>query len=138
MTRRIDAKNRTSKGKNISLHSADEINPDQQCPIFSFEFLQSSYCISDCTQEEKAAFADRMRRLSQLTWAQIKCQDRHKLGCEEIARTSIRAGIPAHVTEDVVIIAFRFHDKAPMVGYRDKRIFHILWFDRQYRLYSHN
>jgi len=62
---------------------------------------------------------------------------RHGLGYEKIARTSIRAPIPTDITDDVTFIAFRFYGKAPMVGYREGYIFHILWIDRDFTLYSH-
>jgi hypothetical protein len=45
--------------------------------------------------------------------------------------------IPAHVTEDVTLLSFRFHGKAPMVGYRVGRIFHIVWLDHDFAVYSH-
>jgi len=39
---------------------------------------------------------------------------------------------------DAQNIAFRFHDRAPMVGYRSTDgIFYIIWFDRNFTLYTH-
>src|SRR5206468_3998028 len=96
------------------------------------------YCISRCTREEKAAFADKMHRLSQQTWSQLRQADRHGLGFETIDRTSIRSGIPPSITDDVRFIAFRFCGNAPMVGYRsDDGTFYVIWFDRAFTLYDH-
>ena len=73
-----------------------------------------------------------------MTWAQLRQSPRDKLGYEKISRDSIRGGIPNVVTEDVDIIAFRFCDKAPMVGFRAQDgTFFIVWFDRRFRLYPH-
>jgi hypothetical protein len=58
-------------------------------------------------------------------------------GYERISRDAIRSGIPAHLKEDVNFIAFRFCGKAPMVGYRDENIFHVVWIDRAFSLYDH-
>jgi len=77
-------------------------------------------------------------RLSQLTWAEISKSPKHGLGYEKIAKTSIRAPIPKHIKDDIVFIAFRFYGKAPMVGYRQDAIFHILWIDRNFTLYEHS
>ena len=108
-------------------------------PIFCLKYLDRNYySLRACTKEEKAAFADTLDRLSQLTWAEISKSHRHGLGYEKIARKSIRATIPAHVKEDVIFIAFRFYGKAPMVGYRENIIFHILWIDRDFTLYQHS
>jgi len=108
-------------------------------PIFCFKYLDRNYYyLGACTKEEKAAFADTLDRLSQLTWAEISKSHRHGLGYEKIARKSIRATIPTHVKEDVIFIAFRFYGKAPMVGYREDVIFHLLWIDRDFTLYQHS
>ncbi|WP_300674673.1 hypothetical protein [Desulfoluna sp.] len=63
---------------------------------------------------------------------------RHGMGYEKIATSSLNTELPAHLSgQDVNLIAFRFNGKAPMVGYRDKSVFHILWVDRDFTLYDH-
>ncbi|MGA2599285.1 MAG: hypothetical protein ABSH09_20110 [Bryobacteraceae bacterium] len=80
---------------------------------------------------------DKMHRLSQLAWYEVRQQSRHKLGCETLARKSLH-GIPPNVTDDVDFIAFRFYKLAPMIGYRgDDGTFYIIWFDREFKLYNH-
>ena len=56
---------------------------------------------------------------------------------EKIERDALRAGIPRHITEEVNLVAFRFFGKAPMVGYRVKAIFYVVWLDRAFTLYPH-
>lgn len=80
---------------------------------------------------------DKLRRLSALSWKDIRQQHRHRLGSEIIDRNSIRAAIPAFLTEDVKLLAFRAFDKVAMVGYRSGRVFHVLWVDRTFTLYNH-
>jgi len=129
-----------TQGKIAKTHRTNGASTEQLSPIFSFRYLQRStpYCISCCSNDEKASFADKMNKLSQLTWADIKRAPRHGLGCEKIDRNSIRATIPERVTDDTAILAFRFHGKAPMVGFRDRETFHVLWFDANFSLYQHN
>lgn len=116
---------------------ASEIPPEQQHPIFSLRYLSGDYCLTKCEKDDKAAFASKLHRLSQLPWSQIKMQGRHKLGFEKIERNSIKASIPTHITPDVKFLAFRFSGMKAMVGYREGYIFHVIWLDRNYTLYDH-
>lgn len=72
-----------------------------------------------------------------MTWIQIRGAHRHGLGTEKIEKSAIKVPIPTVVTEDVSLLAFRFSGKAPMVGFRERDVFHVLWFDRDYSLYKH-
>lgn len=113
-------------------------NSDLKKPKFSFCYIEKSHCITKCQSDEKAGLADKLYRLSQLSWAEIKQQHRHKLGFEKISRDSIRAGIPNHITEDVDhFLAFRFDDLKAMVGYRLGSTFFVVWLDREFKLYKH-
>lgn len=107
-------------------------------PAFSLRHLAKAYCISKCTLREKADFAETLRKLGQMPWAQLKQAPRRGLGYERIARHRITAGIPPAITDDVDrFYAFRFSGRAPMVGYRDGQVFHIIWLDRTFKLYDH-
>jgi hypothetical protein len=57
-------------------------DPDKLPPKFSFRHLNRDYSISKCTDEEKVSFVDKMDRLSQLAWYELRQQSRHKLGYE--------------------------------------------------------
>lgn len=110
---------------------------DNSPPVFSLRYLQRDFCVDCCEKNEKAAFADKLFKLSQLSWADIRKADRHGLGTEKISRNSIKAAIPTHITPDVDFLAFRFCAKAPMVGYKLGSVFYILWLDRAFKLYDH-
>ncbi|AIL00127.1 hypothetical protein AN459_31440 [Pseudomonas aeruginosa] len=112
-------------------------NPELKPPLFSFEFMQADYCVSECTSDERSQVLSKLRTLSQMSWQQIKQAPRHGLGFEIIGRPSFKAAIPAFVTDDTNLISFRAIGKAPMVGYRDGRVFHILWIDRDFTVYDH-
>jgi len=112
-------------------------NPDQKPPIFSFEYLQKGYCVGDCSADERGGMLDRIRAISQQSWQQLRQAPRHGLGYEKIDRGAIKAAVPKFVTEDVNLIAFRAIGKAPMVGFRQGRVFNVLWVDRAFTLYDH-
>jgi hypothetical protein len=116
-----------------------EINYDAKPPVFSLEkIVNSDYCFSLMDQEHKASFAEAIYRRKTLNWGDIKKSDRHSLGIEKIARTSIKAPIPRFITDDVDhFLAFRFHGLKSMVGIRSLDVFYVLWFDYNFTLYDH-
>ncbi len=60
------------------------------------------------------------------------------MGSEKIDRNSIRARIPAFITDDVnFFLALRFHGKKPFVGLRKGSVFHVLWIDNKFCVYNH-
>ena len=102
-------------------------------PHFSLEYLDNKYSLAVCEQREKAAFADTLEKLSKLTWGEIASAPRHGSGHEIITIESIKGAVPPHIfTEERRILAFRFCGRAPMVGYRDARLFYIVWLDRSF------
>jgi hypothetical protein len=119
--------------------SADKpADHNQEPPAFCLRYVDPEYCISLCEKDDKAAFADRISRLSRMTWNDIIQADRHGFGREKITASSLRRPIPRHLTEDVTFIALRFSGKKPMVGYQSGRVFHAIWFDRDMAgVYSH-
>lgn len=137
MKKHLKANQRQEKGKRISPREIVDLPPEQESPLFSLRYMNKDYSLSQCTKDEKAAFADTLYKLNQLTWSEINACPRHGLGYEKIARSSIRAPIPSHLKDDVNFIAFRFFGKAPMVGYRDGAVFYIIWLDRDFTLYPH-
>jgi hypothetical protein len=125
------------KGALFFAHSSGKTTPNQLRPKFSLEYIQSSYGLRECTKEEKAAFIDCLHEMSQLTWQQLHQAERHKQGYEIINRDAINTGIPSYITEDTQILAFRFSDKKPMVGFRRDEVFFVVWLDRDFTLYKH-
>lgn len=116
------------------------LNYDEQYILFSLERVQEGgeFGFSTLQKEEKADFAETIFKRKNQSWKELKRQDRHALGFEKIAKESIKTSIPQFITEDSnFFLAFRFSGKKPMVGYRLKNIFYVLWFDRLFSLYKH-
>lgn len=133
------ARGRKEKGRRIKDHptQAEDTSTNSEIPIFSLRHVNKDYCLSNCTSQEKASFADALLNFNRRTWAEIICTQKDGLGCEKISPKAIRSGRPSEFTDDVPILALRFCGKAPMVGYRVKAVFHVVWFDRQFTLYDH-
>ncbi|WP_340124449.1 hypothetical protein [Methylobacter svalbardensis] len=121
------------------IKSQEPINYDSKPPIFSLEKLQpGKYCLSILSQENKAMFADAIFRRKSLTWNQIKQLDKHGLGTEKIPKAQIKAPIPRFITDELDhLLVFRYKGLHPMVGYRQRDVFFVLWFDHDFSLYSH-
>lgn len=132
-------KERDAQGNQVRARQAagEADDSDLRPPVFSLEYLQSGWCIQDCRQAERARMLERLRQISQRTWREIRQLDRHGYGTETISRGSIRAVLPSFLTEDVRLLAFRAFDLVAMVGYRSGRIFHVIWIDREFKLYKH-
>ena len=127
----------TIQGSRLTV--TEPINYDELPPIFSLQRVQlSKYCFSALNQQQKSAFAEAIFKRRNLSWQEIKKQHRHALGFEKIARNSLKVAVPKFITDDVEhFLAFRFDGLKPMVGYRQKNVFFVLWFDHDFTLYSH-
>lgn len=137
MKKRIRPSAGKEAGRRFQASDSQAVNPDKLRPVFSLRHIQQDYCISRCDQDDKVAFADQIVLLSKLTWGQIKFAPKHGLGSEKIARSSFNVPIPDSVKEDVTFLAMRYNGKKAMVGFRDRAVFHILWFDRDFTVYDH-
>lgn len=124
------------KGSKISKPAPNDLKEDD-CLVFSFRHTQSNHCISKCIDKEKLNLLDSLFQRRSMRWKEIIIADRHKLGSEKIARTSLKVTVPDFVPKDANIWALRFSDLAPMVGYYEKNTFYILWLDRQFKVYKH-
>ena len=126
-------------GKNFIAHPSSEEPYEALCPVFSLEHMSrhvKEHCLLTCDKNEKAAFANTLNKLSQLTWSEIRHGHRHGVGYEKI--TKIGVPIPKTITSDVSFIAFRFCGLKPMIGYREKNLFHIVWLDTKFKCYKHS
>lgn len=125
--------------KSSKLTVLDIPNYDKVPPLFSLEkIVGDKYCFSKLDVNGKSQFSESIYRRRALTWNDIKGSQRHGLGFEKIPRTSIKGSIPRIITEDLTeFLAFRFDGMKPMVGYREKNIFYVLWFDHDFTLYDH-
>ncbi|WP_414917060.1 hypothetical protein [Pseudomonas sp. IT-P395] len=106
-------------------------------PVFSFEYLQNGWCIQDCEAVERSKMLERLRILGKMPWRELRKEHRHRYGCETIARNSLKVGIPAFLTGDVRLLVFRAFERVAMVGYKNHRVFYVVWIDREFKLYKH-
>jgi hypothetical protein len=127
------------KGRYLTSDPPPQRSDSEQHPTFCLRHVIADphFSLEDLDRDNKVALIEKLRRLSQMTWAQINSADRHGMGYEKIAQNSLRFPLPRHITADVRIIAFRYNGMSPMLGYRDQATFHIICIDPNFRAYQH-
>ena len=103
-------------------------------PKFSLRYIQPDYCITKCEQDDQLQFIQSMLKRKDTPWKVLITLAREKLGCETIQ--SLRVHTPK-CAEGKTIIAFRFSGMKAMIGFRERDVFYILWFDRNFSVYDH-
>jgi len=106
-------------------------------PCFCFQYLHPGFTSSECSDDQKSGLLLTFEKLSGLRWVEIESSPRHGLGSEKIERKSIKPGIPKAVPKEATFLAIRFSGLAPMVGFREKNIFHIVFIDAKFNVYDH-
>lgn len=125
-------------GKKIGISADKTENIDIKHPVFCLRHLHKKYHLNKCEDKEKIALITRMQKLSQMTWNDIQLADKHGFGTEKIKQSAITgAAIPSHLSKDEVFYALRFDGLKPMVGFIRSFVFHIVYLDRDFSLYSH-
>jgi len=130
-----------NKGKAFGLPGSEkESTGDEsfhQTPVFCFLYLEAGFDIDSLDDKEKAMALKRINKMRKMKWQDIMAANRHGLGYEKIAYDSIKVGIPSIITPDVNILAFRCFNMMPMLGWKNGRILHLVWFDPHGKVYDH-
>ena len=114
--------------------SIEENNTNNGFPAFSFTYLDKDFSFKHCTNEEKDALLKRLEIMSKMTWNDIINTPKHGNGIENI--NELKDKLPPK-WKGTTPKAFRFYGMKPVIGVRDGRIFHIIWIDREGKLYKH-
>jgi len=128
-----------SLNKSSKFTVPDTPNYNSMPPIFSLEKIAGdNYCFSKLDDTDKKQFAESIFKRKNTSWNDIQSLDKHGLGTEKIPKSKINGSIPKFITDDMKdFLVFRFNGMKPMVGYREKNIFYVLWFDKDFTLYKH-
>ena len=91
-----------NKGSKIRVGLEGSLAEDwrKKHPSFSLQYTVPGYCVIDCDQEQKAAFASTLLQLGKRTWLEIQQSNKHGSGSEKIPRYRLKVSIPGHINED--------------------------------------
>jgi hypothetical protein len=120
----------------ISLRENPGVSFKDEPPKFSLRYVQPDYCISLCKPSERLDFVNAMLKRKDRAWKHLESDPHQGLGCEVI-RNGVNVRIP-DCAKDKAILSFKFSGKKSMVGFRERDIFYILWFDRDFSVYDHD
>ena len=107
--------------KNRSLRE----DTNAEYPAFSFEKLRKKYSLETFEKNQKLSVLKVITQLSQITWADIRRQS----ACyyETIKKRGLKVEIPSFMTDDQGLISFRTSGSDRIIGYREGKIFYIVW-----------
>lgn len=124
------------KHLDVSKDSLDGID----YPVFCFKHLQTT-SIKDCRESDFFfRFLERLQKLSNLGWNEIRKSPRHGFGIEPLPVDSIKPQLPAFITPDVKhLTVFRAHgDNRPFLGHQNGKVFHIVFIESRFGdIYDH-
>lgn len=109
--------------------------------LFSFKHLQTSVSYKN-TKDSKffVDFLERLKKLSELGWEEIRKSQRHSFGMEKIPVKSISPQCPAFITPDVKELeVFRATGSNKVfVGIQQENIFHVIFIEANFGdVYTH-
>ena len=104
-------------------------------PIFSFRYF-NDVSLKDCRDYRFfISYINRLHKLSELGWDEIRKSHRHAYGMEPMTRAQIRhsASLPDFVTREVDLDVFRaVGDNRVMVGLQEGKIFHVFFVESKF------
>lgn len=113
------------------------IHGDDAPIVFGFKDLK----IIDHTKRDAKFFInflERLKKLSGMTWTQIKSSSRHSYGSEKIPVCSIRPNTTLPAGTEYLLALRNGNDELPFLGYREDNIFQIVFIEYSYGdIYKH-
>ena len=131
---KLKHKNLQSKLSHTPLNSAQF---QQIKPKISLSYLDGNFCISKCTQGEKAEIITTLHRMSKLTWSDLQQLGRKRGGHENIEVKSLNCNVPSEFLEEANALSFHNPQKIPIIGFRREDVFYIIAVDPKLKAYKH-
>ncbi len=109
-------------------------------PVFCFKHLQNT-SIKECKDASIFYdFLDRLQKLSNLGWKEIRTSQRHGFGMEKIPVGFIIPKLPKFITPDVShLTIFRANgNNLPFLGVQNGSVFHVIYLETKFGdVYDH-
>lgn len=105
-------------------------------PAFCFRQTQYGFRWSDCDDQDRNGFCGRIETLSQMNW-QTMYNTVKNTAIEKIPQEAFLKQLPPKTPGDRVFYSARGNGKARIIGYREGKVFHVVWLDRKGEMYDH-
>ena len=126
------------KGKRIDIpqNVLEFVDYNDLSPAFSFEYVQSDYCLSKWDKERIKRLIEELGKLEKHKWKDIIVN--HLFHLKAVDKKGLKVKIPKFITPDVTIYyikPFGTDTKYRVFGIRDRHNFKFLWFDNKHEIY---
>ena len=113
-----------------------------QYPLFCFKHLHTSISYNRCSNIKFFVdFLERLQKLSELGWEEIRKSHRHGFGMEKIPISNVKPQCPSFITPDVKELdVFRATgSNRVFIGIQHEDIFHIIFIESDFGdVYNHS
>ncbi|EOP46686.1 MAG6450 family protein [Bacillus cereus] len=97
-------------------------------PTISFQHLcDKNGQLHELTKRDLKHLSNFLRRVSVMTWSQIRLSDGIKT--KKIPITSLRYTLPNSVSEEEEILEMRVSQEHRLWGFQNQSTFYVIWFD---------
>lgn len=111
------------------------INYNLLTPVFSFRYLDNKL-IKNLKVKDWSEFIFKIKKLESIEWACIQTDSyKNGHGCEYIPRKQFHFNVPDEFMDKEKFAVFRYTQKGRIIGYRDERVFYVLWIDTKHESY---
>lgn len=104
-------------------------------PLFSFRYFKD-VSVCDCDDHKFfLGFLNRLQKLSELGWNEIRKSHKHSFGMEPMSKSQIRHNglLPSFVTREVDLHVFRaVGDNRVMVGLQEGKIYYVFFVEAKF------
>ncbi|MDM8365077.1 MAG6450 family protein [Bacillus thuringiensis] len=102
-------------------------------PTISFRHLcDKNGQLHDLEKKGLKQLSNFLRRVSGMTWSQIRCSD--GINMKKIPITSLRHVLPSSVSEEEEIFEMRVSQRHRIWGFQNQSTFYVLWFDPKHAI----
>lgn len=120
--------------KTISKSEVESLSK-KDYPLFSFRYF-NDVSMKDCKEQQFFVdYINRLCKLSQLGWNEIRKSQTHSFGMESMPKTQIKHQglLPSFVTKEVDLHLFRaVGDNHVMVGLQEGKIYHVFFVEAKF------
>lgn len=127
---------RTIRGRKISGTAFDSPHEtgstDHLAPVFSFsDTCPNHFLLEHWQSNELKQLIQALRDFGNRSWSEL----RKLKGFKSVDQRHFSQPLPEYISPELTIWECRVTGRARLFGYRNKNVFHIVWFDRNHEVY---
>ncbi|MBA4549241.1 hypothetical protein H1R82_10585 [Thermoactinomyces intermedius] len=122
-------------GKSVLIPQPEQGSTDGDSPVFSFKYCDNNkFVLWDLSKPELMRLMDFFKQAERLTWGEIIKQRKRGLRYDSRSTNEIKYKLPDDLSEDLTLIHLAMSGRGRVWGFRDGRIFHVIWFDKDHKV----